>query len=179
MSAAKGVKDSHCTQTYRNYTVLQQLHMSWRKSRKEGKKTNAIMILFQERQKQERVGPEMTPSSTWWWNGSWEKRGCHLGLIWGRIKKIIPSYMFKLESISSHSQCWSHGPSPPKPSPDNSLPRATFFLWCKLKTEPEALPANSKYRKHNYIGCGFLTSKTILQIFKGVTMCKANLKKDS
>lgn len=64
--------------------------------------------------------------------------------------------------------------------PQTTLYPEQFFLWCKLKTEPEALlPASSKYGKHNYTGCGFLTSKTILQILKGVTMCKANLKKDT
>lgn len=39
VSAAKGVKDlTHCTQTYRNYAVLQQLYMSWEKSTEEGEK---------------------------------------------------------------------------------------------------------------------------------------------
>lgn len=46
------------------------LHELEKKYKRGGEKTNKSVIPGQERQKQEREGPEMAPSTTQRWNGS-------------------------------------------------------------------------------------------------------------
>lgn len=172
MSAAKRVKDLHCTQTYRNYAVLQQLYMSWRKSRKEGKKQIHDFVPGKAEAGESRPWNDTQHHAGM--DGSWGRRGCHLGWTWRQIKKIIPSW--KASALTPSSGPMDHHlQNPPQTT---LLPEQCFFCGANEKLSlKQLLPASSKYRKYNYIGCGFLTSKTIRQIFKAVTMCKANLKK--